>query len=153
MQPAEAVLSAGLWGNGTGGTISDCNATGEIRDIDPKNFGSCAGGLAESILGTISSCHASGNVGKFRFINFRCRRGALAGIAALTAMSHDCYATGQVSFSGHSTNGCNGGGLVGMMASNNLSGCYSSGRINCETNSESGYYVEGPWQDFCIILR
>lgn len=103
-----------LVGFNSGGTISNCYATGSVSGpTDSSNIG-CLVGYNNG--GSISDCYSTGSAGGDSHV------GCLVGSNQGGNISN-CYATGSVT-------GDIIGGLVGSNSDGNISNCYSTGSVS-----------------------
>ncbi|MDD4280452.1 MAG: GLUG motif-containing protein, partial [Candidatus Sumerlaeales bacterium] len=125
----------------SGGTITNCYATGSVSGTKTGTGSVSVGGLVGYSGGTIRNCYASGNVSGTGSSSVSV--GGLVGWQAGGTI-RNCYASGNVSGTGSSS--VSVGGLVGWQAGGTIRNCYASGNvsgINTGTISYSYVYVGG----------
>lgn len=122
----------GLIGRVSAGTINNCSASG---DAATENY--YVGGLIGLMLNaTVKNCHASGKVThnpeNLPKLNWT-RAGGLVGQIDGNATIEKCYATGNVSGTGHF-----GGGLLGSICTDgvtvNIKTSYATGNVSLPTD-------------------
>lgn len=149
---SDAVQAGGLVGCATGSTITNCYATGNVNS-NAQSAGGLLGILEE--YGSVENCFATGNVSGSTFVGglignnleeIKIRNsyatgnvtstgsysGGLGGQFINNTIVENCYATGNVNGANYS------GGLIGDVASSEITNCYARGCVE-----GSGNYVGG----------
>ncbi|GHV40354.1 hypothetical protein FACS1894187_21240 [Synergistales bacterium] len=123
----------GLAGDNTGGTITNCTASGSITVSDDTN--NCVGGLVGINFDTITNCTASGSItiseSNYDYNENRYSVGGLVGSNVGTITN--CTASGSVTVDNSNGNRNNSYYVGGLVGSNHNKGtitnCTASGRV------------------------
>ena len=129
------VYAGGLVGRNSGGSITNCYATGDVSATSTSSSARAGDLVGYNDSGSITNCYATGNVNATGSSS----AGGLVGYNYLGSITN-CYATGNVSATTPSTSSsadAYAGGLAGYNAGGNITNCYATGEVSATDSSSA----------------